>query len=228
ATGAGFGVAEAWPERPPAGGEAGKRPAGRGLRAVADDALRGLIAARERAERRAGRGQLLEEHQRVHDPALPAAEAPGPGHGQPSLISQRPQELPRMRSRSIARVHAVDGEALERMRAQETPHFFRERVFLRAQLEVHWRSALRSASQRRAEVSGMSRCVTPRCPSASTAALTTAGGMPMQPASPTPLAPSGLRGEGVQVFSISTCGTSSARGIAYSIRVPVTSWPSPS
>jgi len=28
------------------------------------------------------------------------------------------------------------------------------------------------------------------------------------------LGPSGLRGEGVQVFSIMTCGTSSARGIA--------------
>ena len=75
-------------------------------------------------------------------------------------------------------------------------------------------SALRSASQRRAEVSGMSRCVMPSGDSASTAALTTAGGMPMHPASPTPLAPSGLSGEGVHVFTIWTCGTSSARGIA--------------
>src|SRR5215831_8884797 len=80
-----------------------------------------------------------------------------------------------------------------------------------------------SAVQIRAGVSGMSRWVTPYGDSASTAAFTTAGGAPMQPASPTPLAPRGLRGEGVQVFSISTSGTSSARGTAYSISVPVTS-----
>ena len=36
----------------------------------------------------------------------------------------------------------------------------------------------------------------------------------MQPASPTPLAPSGFRGDGVHVFSMMTCGTSSARGSA--------------
>src|SRR5207245_2183259 len=45
---------------------------------------------------------------------------------------------------------------------------------------------LPSAAQSRAGVSGMSRCVTPRGASASTAAFTTAGGMAMHPASPTP------------------------------------------
>src|SRR5262249_28603356 len=82
------------------------------------------------------------------------------------------------------------------------------------------------AVQIRAGVSGISRCVMPYGDSASTAAFTTAGGAPMEPAPPPPLAPSGLRGDGVQVFSIKTSGTSSARGTAYTISVPVTSWPS--
>ena len=61
---------------------------------------------------------------------------------------------------------------------------------------------------------GIPTCLMPSGESASTTALTTAGGMAMHPASPTPLAPSGLRGEGVHVFSMTTTGTSSARGIA--------------
>src|SRR2546422_11424319 len=73
---------------------------------------------------------------------------------------------------------------------------------------------LPSAAQSRAGVSGMSRCVTPRGASAATAASPTAGGMALHPASPSPLAPSGLRGEGVGIFSSVTGGTSSARGIA--------------
>ena len=36
----------------------------------------------------------------------------------------------------------------------------------------------------------------------------------MQPASPRPLAPSGLRGDGVCIFSMVSAGMSSARGIA--------------
>src|SRR5690349_21473327 len=64
-----------------------------------------------------------------------------------------------------------------------------------------------------AGVSGMSTCVMPSGESASTTALTTAGGSPMVPASPSPLAPSGLNGEGVSWCRISATGTSSARGI---------------
>ena len=45
-------------------------------------------------------------------------------------------------------------------------------------------------------------------------AFTIAGGMAMQPASPSPLAPSGFSGEGVCIFSMVTSGMSSARGIA--------------
>src|SRR5207247_894467 len=211
---AGLGLAEPLPERGVTAPDARQHVAAQTLRAVLNDALRRLIAARERAKGRADGGQLLEEHQRVHQRPLLAAEALRPGQRHPSLIRKRQQERPRVRARSVARVHAIHWECLGRMRAQEPAYLFGERPLGRAELEVHERFALRSAAHSRAGVSGMSRCVTPRCASASTAALTTAGGMPMQPASPTPLAPSGLRGEGVQVFSIMTCGTSSARGIA--------------
>src|SRR5262249_39185439 len=52
-------------------------------------------------------------------------------------------------------------------------------------------------------VIGISTSLTPRCASASTTALTTAGVEPIVPASPTPLAPIGLTGEGVSVWSSS-------------------------
>ena len=44
----------------------------------------------------------------------------------------------------------------------------------------------------RCGVAGMSMCRTPRCPSASMIAFCTAGVAPIVPASPIPLAPSGL------------------------------------
>src|SRR5215813_9751349 len=55
---------------------------------------------------------------------------------------------------------------------------------------------------------GMSICVTPNGESASTTAFTTAGVDPMVPASPTPLTPSGLTGDGVTVRSSSNSGKS--------------------
>ena len=60
---------------------------------------------------------------------------------------------------------------------------------------------------------GMSRCVTPRCASASTTAFCAAGVEPIVPASPIPLAPSGLRSVGVCVRSVSYEGRSAALGI---------------
>src|SRR6185503_7146463 len=60
----------------------------------------------------------------------------------------------------------------------------------------------------------MSMCFTPNSLSASTAAETMLGVEPSVPASPHPLAPSGLTGVGVTVFSSSKRGKSMARGIA--------------
>jgi hypothetical protein len=58
-------------------------------------------------------------------------------------------------------------------------------------------------------VSGISRSATPRPASASRAALTTAAGAPIEPASPQPLAPSGLcvqvwvlLGQGAQTLAL--------------------------
>src|SRR5262245_33774836 len=64
------------------------------------------------------------------------------------------------------------------------------------------------------ERTGMSMCVTPNVESASTIAFTTAGVDPIVPASPTPLTPSGLTGDGVTVRSSSNSGKSCARGSA--------------
>src|SRR5262249_22269454 len=62
-----------------------------------------------------------------------------------------------------------------------------------------WRIAVRTCSA----CSGMSRCVTPSGARASRTALTMAGGAPMAPASPMPLMPSGVNGDGVTVCSVS-------------------------
>src|SRR6185295_12092554 len=62
--------------------------------------------------------------------------------------------------------------------------------------------------------SGMSRWRTPKGFNASTTALTSAGVEPMVAASPMPLAPSGLNGEVVTVWSVTKNGRSSARGTA--------------
>jgi ABC-type transport system substrate-binding protein len=70
------------------------------------------------------------------------------------------------------------------------------------------------ARQTRSGRSGMSRWRTPNGLSASTTALTSAGVEPMVAASPMPLAPSGLKGETVTVWSVTKNGRSSARGIA--------------
>src|SRR5882724_550851 len=61
-------------------------------------------------------------------------------------------------------------------------------------------------------VIGISMCRTPRCDSASTTALTIAGGAPTVADSPTPLAPNGWWGEGVTVLPVSQLGVSMAVG----------------
>src|SRR2546425_1247730 len=70
------------------------------------------------------------------------------------------------------------------------------------------------ACQMRAGRSGMLRCPTPTRRSASTTALTIAGVEPIVAASPMPLAPIGLWGVGVTVWSVVNEGRSSARGTA--------------
>src|SRR5262249_32449901 len=65
------------------------------------------------------------------------------------------------------------------------------------------------------DVSGISRSVTPSEASASSAAPTSAAGAPIEPASPQPLAPSGLWVQGwLSSHSVTKSGTSSARTMA--------------
>src|SRR5262249_49996203 len=64
---------------------------------------------------------------------------------------------------------------------------------------VAWRTAARTCSG----CSGISRCVTPSGASASSPALTIAGGVAMAPDSPIPLMPSGVCGDGVTVCAVS-------------------------
>ena len=75
---------------------------------------------------------------------------------------------------------------------------------------------------------GMGTSVTPRPERASTTALMTAGAAPMVPASPMPLTPMALVGEGVTVWSVVMAGTSEAAGTRYSVSVLVLRLPSSS
>ena len=69
------------------------------------------------------------------------------------------------------------------------------------------------ASHTRDGVSGMSACRMPKGFSASTTALTIAGGEPTVADSHTPLAPIGWCGDGVTVKPVSQSGVSSEVGI---------------
>src|SRR4029453_7609513 len=68
------------------------------------------------------------------------------------------------------------------------------------------------ARQTRSGVSGIRMSLTPRCRTASRAALTTAGVLAMQPASPTPLAPSGLLVASCTVLPVSKWGGAGGGG----------------
>ena len=73
-------------------------------------------------------------------------------------------------------------------------------------------SATLNASQTREDVKGRSTCGTPSGVSASATAFAIAAGAPIEPASPTPFAPSGLSGEGVSRSSLAIGGTENAVG----------------
>src|SRR6516164_293373 len=78
-----------------------------------------------------------------------------------------------------------------------------------------WRSlAFLIARHIRSGVAGISTCRTPRCESASTSALATAGMAPTHPASPAPFTPSGLVRVGTGLLLMSTALMSVARGMA--------------
>src|SRR6202022_462644 len=70
------------------------------------------------------------------------------------------------------------------------------------------------ARHSRSGVAGISTWRMPRCDSASTRALATAGMAPTQPASPAPLTPSGLVLVGTGLLLTSTALMSVARGMA--------------
>src|SRR5688572_14708900 len=95
----------------------------------------------------------------------------------------------------------VPGLLRERQRGLRIHHVFPVRARARA-------------AQTRSPLSGMSRWRTPKDFSASTTALTMAGVEPMVAASPMPLAPIGLNGVGVTVWSTVKSGRSSAWGTA--------------
>ncbi len=74
--------------------------------------------------------------------------------------------------------------------------------------------AFRIADHTRSGVAGMSMWRMPNSASASTSAFITDGRAPAQPASPQPLAPSGLVVAGTEWNWCTNAGASSARGIA--------------
>src|SRR5262245_34847499 len=85
------------------------------------------------------------------------------------------------------------------------------------QPDLQWgfQAACRILRHTCSDVSGMSRSTMPRGVSASSAALITAAGAPMAPASPQPLAPSGLWVQGwLSSHSVTNAGRSSARASA--------------
>jgi hypothetical protein len=139
-------LAEPLPERRVAARDARQHLAPQVLRAIADDPLRRLVAAGERAEGRRRRGQLLEEQQLVRQRPLLTAEGARPRQGQPALVGQRPQEWARVGARPVTRVHAVDRECLGRVRAQKTAYLFGECPLGRTELEVHEGGRQHSAS----------------------------------------------------------------------------------
>src|SRR5262249_46885538 len=76
------------------------------------------------------------------------------------------------------------------------------------------------AFQTRSGVAGSGTSVTPRCDSASTIALITAGAAAIVPVSPTPFTPSGLSAV-VSMRSVSNEGSSAADGTRYVVIVVV-------
>src|SRR4029453_15783989 len=84
------------------------------------------------------------------------------------------------------------------------------------------------ARQTRSGVAGIWMSVTPRCETASSTALITAGAAAIVPVSPTPFAPNGFVGLGLSVRWSSKDGSSAADGTRYVRRFAVWRFPSSS
>ena len=140
--GAGAGLAVALPERAVAARHRRQYLAPQALAAVGDDGVRGLPAAGERPERRAGQGQLFQQHELEEQRALLAAEGLGPAHAEPAPRAEGAHERARVRAGAVARVHALERKTLERLRAEKAPHLFREGALVGGEGEVHRESGL--------------------------------------------------------------------------------------
>src|SRR5215467_6603802 len=106
-------------------------------------------------------------------------------------------------------MYRIDADDFPRT-AIGSPHsFYEDDTSASVQPEAR---ASRIACQMCSLVAGMWRSFTPSGASASTTALTIAGSAPTVPASPAPLAPSGLRLVGTGFEVISMYGIASARG----------------
>src|SRR5262249_15500342 len=92
-----------------------------------------------------------------------------------------------------------------------------------ALLDDGFSNTLLTARHSRSRPSGIAVIDTPGSRSASATAFAIAAGAGSAPPSPAPLTPSGFSGDGVTTCPTSSEGTSSARGSAYSISVPVVS-----
>src|SRR3990170_4122388 len=121
------------------------------------------------------------------------------GHLSPSKPLQH-QDKPRPRPEYRLVGHAAAGEAL------------RERASC-------------TSSHSRFGLSGISQISSPSTPRASSTAWAKSGATGMAPASPAPLMPSGLSGEGVSTWPTSIGGTSSEVGSKKSISEPLSSCP---
>src|SRR5262245_60867354 len=123
----------------------------------------------------------------------------------------------------VDRPRGALGDDARRERTLDLPSAANER-FLHGSLPMR-KNAVRSpichfalpwwiARHSRSGVAGISMWRMPRCESASTSALATAGMAPTQPASPAPLTPSGLVRVGTGLLLTSTALMSVARGMA--------------
>src|SRR5207249_609469 len=176
-------------------------------RVVADDGRdRGLlrlvhVAGAQRGKQSGLRGRRSQEHEarragiRARGPHLrdvvdAAKRLVADRRGQPAILRARLKE-----------------QEIERCLVERGSH---ERPPGRGQ----GRRASRMAFQTRSAEAGMSRWRTPRGARASSTAFITTGSAPTVPASPAPLAPSGLSFVGTGWLSTTTSGSVSARGSA--------------
>ena len=130
-------LAVALPERRLAAGDRRQHLTPQALGAVLDDRVGGLPAAGERPEGRTGERQLFHQNELHEHRLLSAAVRRRPAHAEPALRAERLQKSSRVRPRAVSRVHAVDRECLEWVRAEESADLLDERLFCLAEVEVH-------------------------------------------------------------------------------------------